>query len=1483
MLCDRTQEVFKTTHNYRIPLSPYAAVFYNEWLINPHSYRYNMLCADHLLTGTLDPHRLTHALKHYVADHLLLNSHVQLFQTIPHWVKNDSVCAMSYREKPASEQTLFDFVARPFNLHQGPLYRFLLVKLPDHQHRFMVVLHHLLMDGISINSGVFAQISDYYNDLGSVKTIPLSDQIKQIDALQKKMHGYLQAHQTGFQRFWRKQLSDLEPLDLCFLKALSKPALAASFCNPIQEIRFSLKNQPATALKTLKARYHVSPYFFSQCVFAITLHRYTEQMAFAICYPISIRPGMDFIFGGQVNLTLMPYRFRKHITPCQLLQQISQTWAEIKAYPVGHYYYPVSNLMADDPGYKPLLSGYFAQTLFRDAVFTFQGITAVKSPHPLGLDGVTPDVLLIETDPSCPGRCRIRYDSRAMDPTCLHGFVQAYQKLYPEILADVLHGHHKPISDYTLLDPTQTQCALNRYLAPAIVPAASAASLHRIFEQQARAFKDQTAIVCQDRTLSYQTLNEKANQLAHYLQSYYQIQPDDRVVLCLEKDEHLVVALLAVLKSQGAYVPVADYPKNRIAYILKDTAPKCVIVSQKYQAKFQGVPHVLALDTANLQHQLSQQPSVNLPGNTQGHHLCYVLYTSGTTGQPKGVLQQHNNVLDLFSGTNSLYGFHNRDAWVLFHAAVFDFSVWELFGALLHGGKLVIPTPAEIQDPQLLYRLCHKQKVTVLNQTPTAFYPFIAVAKAYQADAPLAPLRYIIFGGETLDYGLLSEWFALYPEDKPSLINMYGITEACVHVTYQKISKRDCAAACGTSSIGVPFPGKAVYVLDSKHHPVPIGGQGELYCTGGVARGYLNQPQLTKARFIDNPFPHTPKHQRLYRSGDKVRVLPNGDLAHMGRSDDQIKIRGYRIETGEIIQALKCYKGVRWAGVRVHRDSTNTSSDAELIAYFMADEPVCKRALGAHMAQQLPGFMCPRVLIQISALPLTINGKIDVKALPAPCLSTQKPTPPQNAKERKVCEAFAQILGQKNIGIDDSFFDLGGNSIQAIRLTFLLQADLDIQVADVFALLTPRELAKKARKQQPPSGQLGAIKAYLQAKILAPQQTAFSDKKHAYLQQALTPKIAHFSLKPIKTVLLTGATGYLGAHLLHYLLCHTPYTIYVLVRASDKAQAQARISRIFSHYFDAPIAAHGSHRVVYMAGDLEKAQLGLDPDTYKTLVAGVDSILHAAALVKHQGAKQVFYDANVMATEHLLTLASLTRLQDFHYVSTCSVAFFGHLNPGKLRLFTESDPVEPAQNYEHIYNQTKYLGEQVTQKWRGRGLKTNIYRVGNLAFSSLGAKPPLNLTENAFANFLLFLMQLQAICPAIGTTCLSQTDQVARAIGLLFDKAELNDQTFHVFNPYPVDLYAAFQVAGMPLKKQNLDAFIATLRHYLQLHPDCLLLQLFLLYRGWMRKKPWDFGRVTILQDQSAHILKQLGFTWQKPSKQNLTHYLKKVYATQSA
>ncbi len=585
--------------------------------------------------------------------------------------------------------------------------------------------------------------------------------------------------------------------------------------------------------------------------------------------------------------------------------------------------------------------------------------------------------------------------------------------------------------------------------------------IHESFEQQARNHPEALAAIFEDEQLTYGELNAQANRIAHDLRARG-VGPEVLVGLLFERSVEMIVAILGVLKAGGAYLPIdPSYPQERIAFMIDDARPKIVLTQSALAKLMPG-----KIETVYLDHELQKRWDHHwdnpLPMATS-NNLAYVIYTSGSTGKPKGVMITHYNVRRLFAITERAYGFNDEDVWALFHSYAFDFSVWEMWGALLYGGRLIVVPDSIRHSPEAFHQLVQEQGVTVLNQTPTSFYQLDNADKQALTKNPLA-LRLIIFGGEALELGQLQKWFGRNGDTRPQLVNMYGITETTVHVTWAPLTRAD-AENTGSSTVGRPIPDLQAFILNGQGNPMPFGVPGELYIGGsGLARGYLNRADLTADRFVPHPFSDQ-KGERLYRTGDLARYRENGDIEYLGRIDQQVKVRGFRIELGEIENLLAQHPLIRESIVIAREDA---EGEKRLIAYVasdqLKDQDTGIENLRRYLKERLPDYMIPAAFVFLDTLPLTSNGKIDRKALPEPDVSMQlanQYVAPRNAIEKILTPIWEKVLRLDRVGIDDNFFALGGDSIRSIQVVGLAKEQgLTLPMEQLYQSGTIRLLAQ---------------------------------------------------------------------------------------------------------------------------------------------------------------------------------------------------------------------------------------------------------------------------------------------------------------------------------------------------------------------------------------------------------------------------------------
>jgi amino acid adenylation domain-containing protein len=606
-------------------------------------------------------------------------------------------------------------------------------------------------------------------------------------------------------------------------------------------------------------------------------------------------------------------------------------------------------------------------------------------------------------------------------------------------------------------------------------------SMVSLFESIVGTCPEKVAAVCGNASVTYGRLNAQANHIAKQLRGLG-VRPDSFVAVYLDRSLEMLAAMLGILKAGGAYLPIDPaYPAARVLDVLDDAKPVAILSSKSLLEGIATQAAQLSVTMLKVEEILAAAEGEleNPPVAAGGNDLAYMIYTSGSTGKPKGVMVSHRNVVRLLVQTDPWFHFNASDVWTMFHSIAFDFSVWEIWACLLTGGRLVVVPFAVSRSPREFYDLLSAERVTVLNQTPSAFYMLVQLE---QGSTPLPlSLRYVIFGGEALQYRKLAPWFARHGDVAPQLVNMYGITETTVHVTYRAIKAGD-AETVQESLIGEPIPDMQIYLLDASGRPVDSGEVGEIYVGGGgVSRGYHNRPQLNEERFIADPFSQLPG-ARLYRAGDLARVRPDGEMVYLGRNDNQVKINGFRIELGEVEAALAAAPGVTQSCVVARIDGDGAQ---RLAAYFVATQgaEVTPQSLGRFFVEKMPAQMRPSSYTRLTSLPLTVNGKLDVAALPAPIVELTGDSQPKQAgqslseTEERVAQIFSETLGLRGIGLDDNFFDCGGTSLLLIKAHTLIQAKFErqIPITVMFECSTVRSLSARLSAEKSATSAINAV------------------------------------------------------------------------------------------------------------------------------------------------------------------------------------------------------------------------------------------------------------------------------------------------------------------------------------------------------------------------------------------------------------------------
>jgi amino acid adenylation domain-containing protein len=941
----------------------------------------------------------------------------------------------------------------PFDLENGPLFRTKLIREAPDRHLLILTAHHIVCDGWSAVILV-RDLGALYAALRHGVDARLPPPARYEDYVTARAAGAPGETARTALDWWASRFADAAPtLDL----PLDRPRPAAKSYSG-RQIESRLDEDLCREIRKVGAKNGSTLFATLLAAFEVLLHRLTAQSDFvvgvAVAGQASIDDG-DHLVGHCVNT--LPLRvavdptaaFTQHLRSARKALVDAQDHAELT---FGSLIRRLN--LPRDPRRTPLVDMTFNVDRV-GAPVQFAGLAVEPLPPPKSFVNFEIGMNLVDDGHSVTVECA--FNTALFDEATIRRWLGHYETLLRAIAADP----DRPILELPIL----TDGERREILSGSSVDARrfpGATCLHRGFEEQVSRTPEAVALVFEGSSVTYDALNRRANRLAHHLLTLG-VGPDVLVGLCVDRSIDMVVAILGILKAGGAYLPLdPTYPPDRLAFLLTDSAVPVLVTEERHLGGFKAPgATIVCLDRDG--EMLARLGSGNPTTEVGPHHLAYVIYTSGSTGKPKGVLVTHHNVARLFEATQDWYGFDAGDVWTLFHSYAFDFSVWELWGALLYGGRLVVVPYWVSRSPEAFHEMLKSERVTVLNQTPSAFRQLIQADLASGTSAGEMALRTVIFGGEALELQSLRPWLRRYGDARPRLVNMYGITETTVHVTYRPITIADVEDGAG-SVIGIPIPDLQVYVLDPGGEPSPIGVAGEMYVGGaGVARGYLNRPELTAERFIRHPFDADP-NARLYRTGDLARRLADGDLEYLGRIDLQVKIRGFRIELGEIESVIGQHPAVRETTVIAREDGPG---DKRLVAYVVMDggSPGTIEELRTLVRANLPDYMVPAQFMSLAALPLTAHGKVDRKALPAPDpahRATSRPyAPPQTQTEQTMAGIWAQVLRIERVGIDDNFFEMGGHSVQAAQIMTQLRAafPLDLPLRLLFQSPTVEGLA----------------------------------------------------------------------------------------------------------------------------------------------------------------------------------------------------------------------------------------------------------------------------------------------------------------------------------------------------------------------------------------------------------------------------------------
>lgn len=1225
---------------------------------------------------------------------------------------------------------------RPFDLEIAPLLRVQLCYLDNKKTLLLFDSHHIIMDGSSLHI-LIDEFFKLYNNR-SIGKLPI--QYKDYTVWENNLINSDDI--KSLENYWLNKFKDSELSSLNLPYDYPAPSTTSYIGSRlIKQLDKNLFNN----IENLATQLNVSPYMLFISAFFILLYKYTGQNEITIGTPFANRNIADTnnIIGMFVNNICINAKITSDVSFIEFLNSIKeQVLSDINN---GMYPYDLLIKKLDIPNNIPLFNTMFTYQNTASNNFSINGNEAKLIPANINIAKFN---LSFEINPN-DKYFNIEYRTDLFNSNT----IEKLYEHYINTLNSILNNKNILIKDINILSEKEKEKILYEFNNQKLqYPDTS--TLVSLFNNIVKSNGNKIAVQSEKGYLTYNELNEKSNFLANkIIQSG--IKPYSTIGVCLNRSLELIISIWAILKANCIYMPMyINYPEDRLSYMLSNSNASLLISNSNLvnNIKFSGKKEIVDnyIDIGNAK-------NLNFNFNINCNDPAYIIYTSGSTGKPKGVIISHKNLINFIYNFNYFYNkLNNNDSFLASTNISFDVSIWELFLPILNGCKLILYSEEIIRDIIKYCSTIIKYNITGLYIPPNILNDVYDILK----DCENVKIDKLLVGVEPIRKSILNKFFNL--NINMQIINGYGPTETTICTTalkyYLDNSNDDIV------SIGHPLFNNNIYIVNKDHQLQPIGIPGELYVTGaGVGLGYINNKNENTKNYLNNTYDNTSK--KMYKTGDLALWLPNGKIKFIGRNDSQVKISGHRIELNEINEIIMKYPNITKAYTTIY----NKNSNKYIVSYYTSTKTIPKTDLIAFLKNKLADYMVPTFLMQLEEFPLTVNGKIDKKSLPTSFIATkQKYVAPRNEFENTLVNIWTDLLDLDEIGIDDNFFEIGGDSLLAIK--FQLEAvrlGLNIAYSDIFLNPTIRELSEKSKPKNDFSNNIN----YDYSKIN--NLIAKNNINNNYNINIKNKKIGN--------ILLIGSTGFLGAHILDEFLSEHSGTAYCLIREKSLIEPEKRLKNILNFYFGNKYDNLFGKRIIVVTGDITSSTFTLSSEQLKDLSNSITTIIHSAALVKHYGNYQHFYDINVAGTKNIVNFAYKFN-KKLYYISTLSVSGNNFSHTDYVKTFKETD-LYIGQDLNNVYIYTKFEAEKIILEKILEGLDACILRVGNITNRYSDGKFQININENAFVNRIKSFMALKVLPDNLLTHSVEFTpvDICAKAIIKIIE-SKTNFTIFHLFN-----------------------------------------------------------------------------------------------------
>ena len=1330
-----------------------------------------------------------------------------------------------------------------FTLNKAPLFKVYLLTLPNKKVLLVLDVHHIIFDGASLNNFI-QEVSTLYNGKELPK-LPISyTDFAVWEEEQLLENGFKESKE-----FWLKQFENDIPI-------LNMPTTYARPANKSYDgttFVTSISKDTTLKIEQFANKYNVTPYMVMLSAYYILLYKYTNQEDIVIGSPISGRfhQELEPLLGMFVNSIPIKSSILATNNIEEFLQQIKETCVNAFA----HQDFPFDVLVNElnipkDNSRNPLFDTMF---IYQNKGFSNLNFDKINAQYCIPTSNTSKFDLSVEV---LPTNNELTLSFEYCTKLFNEDFINQFATHYCNILNAILEQPKETIANISILSKEEREKILIEFNNTQMDYEKNK-TIANLFEEQVQKTPTHTALVFEDSKLTYNELNEKANQLAHYLHQQG-IKEGSTVGIMLPRSLEVLVAILGVLKAGACYIPIdPTLPTNRINYMLNNSNTDLLLIKKSLPSEI-TIEHTLDVNLNNTTIYCGN--CTNLTLSISPDSPSYMIYTSGSTGTPKGVVLKHKALTNLATYlTNTVEFLHDEYLNIAIASITtisFDIFIFETLICLQRGLKIVIANEAEQNTPNLLDELIVKNNVKAIQMTPSRMYIFI---NNLNLMPHLHELNFVVLAGEALPKDLLNRILEL---GNIKVYNGYGPSETTVFSTFTDVTNYE------EVTIGKPLANTRIYILDKNKNICPIGNAGEIFIAGdGVGIGYCNMEELTKERFVPDIFY---PNETMYQTGDLAKYLPNGEIHYIGRVDNQIKIRGLRIELDEIENCILKYPNVEKCVIMADSDTNHRQF---IVAYLTVSDRISVNKLRMFLKTLLPKYMVPSYFMVLDKFPYLNNGKINKKALPKPEISNSmaERTPyvaPRDKLEFQIATIFQNLLSISPIGIDDSFFELGGDSLLAINLQVeLLKLHLNITYSDIFMHPTIRELARKISLKE--NTTFSTIDA-----------NEFEDFNKILDSTCTLPKT--FEKDEIGNIFITGCTGFLGAHVLDAFLRKEKGTAYCLIRKEPGLTLENKLVKKLRFYFGNKYDRYIGDRIVIINADITKNNLGLSNEEIEKISNRVSCVINCAAKVSHYGNYSDYKDVNVTGTENLLKFCYQFNKR-FYQVSTLSVSGNSLVDQSYIEQSFEEDVIYRENNFyinqalDNVYVRSKFEAEKLVLQYILKGLDGYIFRVGNLMSRFSDGKFQPNVDENAYVGRLLSLLNIGCIPDYMLNAYMEFTpiDSCAEAIIKLIHYSNKLNRIFHLYDHNHVDVIDFINILKkyVPFDIISHEEFIKKINSLTEQENSNQILSGILRDFDSDQKLVYE-SKVKLKSEFTIEYLAKIGFEWPIIDNTYLTRFL---------